>query len=124
MIRFVLKRDVIDVPVRQARRLIHELERSTWSPQMQASAAVKIRDAITGVPLLTRRVMFTLGEKVTLKETLRDVAHKTQSLPPALGELAKLLSEELDRARSGEAVRERDARRAVRRERERRRGFT
>jgi hypothetical protein len=123
VIRFVLKRDVIDVPARHAGRLIAELERSAWSPEMRASAAIKIRRAITGVPMLSSRVILTLGEKVTLNETLRDVVHKTQSLPPALGELAKLLSDELDRARSGEAVLERDARRAARRERERRRGF-
>ena len=123
MIRFALKRDIVDVPVKHARRLIEELERSATSPQMRASAAAKISRAISDLPLL-QKVTLSLGEKVTLNKTLRDVANKAPSLPPALRELLATLTDELDRARSGEASREREARRAARLARARRRGFS
>ena len=122
MIRFALKRDVVEVPVKHARRLIEELERSTGSPEMRASAAAKISRAISELPPLPK-ITLSLGEKVTLNETLRDVARKAPLLPAALGQLLGTLTDELDRARNGEASRERDARRAARLARDRRRGF-
>jgi hypothetical protein len=87
---------------------------------MRASAAAKIGQAI-GEARRLPKIMLSLGEKVTLSETLADVARAGRSLPSSLGNLRASLVDELERARGGEAVQEREARRAARLERERRR---
>jgi hypothetical protein len=97
-VRFRLKRDFVDVPAAQAMRLIGDLESVVFSPQMRASAVTKIREAISTIESKPR-ITFSLGEKVTMNETLRRAWEQTRALPPALRELLDKLNDELNRAR-------------------------
>lgn len=98
-VRFRLRRDFVDVPVAHARRLIQDLERLALSPHMPFSAAAKIREAIAIVERRPR-ITFSLGEKITISETLRRVWEERKVLPPTLRELRDRLEDELERARN------------------------